>query len=115
MKKSTKKRVSRKKAILQIASGYVAAWVIIWLPGLVALSSPIFETIIVGNLIAPLQGLFNFIVFMSPKVRAAKKPRRGGKQQEGDLSWFKSCLEAYMMPRLRNRKQKTTMDAISLV
>ncbi len=105
---STKKRVSRKKSILQIASGYVAAWVIIWVPGMVPLFFLSVETLIVSSLLVPLQGLFNFMVFMSPKVRAAKKPRRG-KQQDGDLSWFKACLEAYMLSRPR-KKEKKTMD-----
>ncbi len=113
--KSKKKRVSRKQSILQqMASGYVMAWVIIWIPALVALQIRRFEVTIISGLLNPLQGLFNFMVFMSPKVRAAKNPRirRGmGKQPEGNVSWFKACFDAYMLTRPRRRRERTTMNS----
>jgi hypothetical protein len=47
----------------------------------------------------PLQGLFNFLVFMSPKVRNAKRPRRGE-----NLTWRQAFIKAYMS---RGERRKT--------
>ncbi len=94
----TSKRVAyRKRASLQVASGYVMAWALVWVPSLMHYLIERFETAIIGSLFAPLQGLFNFIVFMSPKVRAAKKPskRRGQQKEEGELSWYKTIAKSY--------------------
>ncbi len=89
---------SRKRAILLIASGFVAAWALVWIPGLIFAFFPSFEASIIASLFPPLQGLFNFIVFMSPKARAAKKlSRRTGQQkEEGELSWCKAIIKSYM-------------------
>jgi hypothetical protein len=50
----------------------------------------------------PLQGLFNFLVFMSPKVRNAKRPItcRGRKK----LTWRQAFIKAYMS---RGERRKT--------
>ena len=91
----SKKRVSRKKSILHIASGYVMGWALVWVPALMALLLPQGSAIhsIIASLLNPLQGLFNFLVFMSPKVRATKKPRRGA--QNGNLSWYGAIIKSY--------------------
>ena len=47
-----------------------------------------------------LQGLFNFLVFMSPKVRNAKRPIRGRK----NLTWRQAFIKAYMS---RGDRRKT--------
>ncbi len=99
------KRVSRKKAILQMASGYVAALVLVYVPGFLYIQHPSFVTAFMNNLFTPLQGLFNFIVFMCPKVRAARnRPRRGQSREEGKLSFFKAILKAYMSRGERSRR-----------
>ena len=48
----------------------------------------------------PLQGLFNFLVFMSPKVRSAKRSRRG----EENLTWRQAFIKAYMSRGERRRR-----------
>ncbi len=103
-------RVSRKKAVLQMASGYVAAWGLMGLPFLVFNFFPSFETGIILNLFNPLLGLFNFIVFMSPKVRAARKMkhRRRGQHQTttGNVSWSEAAFDAYMSRGERRRPRR---------
>jgi hypothetical protein len=47
-----------------------------------------------------LQGLFNFLVFMSPKVRNAKRPIRGRK----NLTWRQAFIKAYTS---RGERRKT--------
>ena len=90
---SRRRRVSRKKAILQIASGYVVGWALVWVPGLLLYFLPIFRIKIIASLVTPMQGLINLIVFMSPKLRVAA--RRG--QRRGDLvSWTKVVSQAFM-------------------
>ncbi len=93
-------RVSRKKAVLQIASGYVAAWVLYWVPFFMVIFSSSFEASIISHIFNPLQGLFNFIVFMSPKVRTARKMKRSrrGQHQTTTINtiWYKVPFDAYM-------------------
>ena len=97
---STKiKRVSRKKAVLQMASGYIVAWALFRLPFFIYYYHPCFATNIIRHSFNSLQGLFNFIVFMSPKVRAAMKPRSSRGQQSSTIdqrSWHKVVIKAYM-------------------
>ncbi len=99
--KASKRAASRKRAILQMASGYVAAWALVWLPGFLVYYFQRFETWIFFSFFCSLQGFFNFIVFMSPKVRAAKKPskrrtRGRRKEEQGELSWYKAISTSYM-------------------
>ena len=79
-RRNTSKRVSRKRSVLQMATGFTAAWVMVFIPFTYISFFDSYVGSIVGSLLIPLQGLSNFIVFLSPKVRSAKKPMRG--QQE---------------------------------
>ncbi len=47
----------------------------------------------VTSLFGPLQGFFNFLIFMLPKVIAAKKPKRGGGR--GEVSWCAAFTKAF--------------------
>ncbi len=101
----TSTRVSRKKAVLQMASGYIVAWALFWVPALLHHFLGTFETRIISNALNPLQGLFNFIVFMSPKVRTARKMkcRRGQQTTTSNLSWCKVAFDVYMSRGERRR------------
>ena len=92
---------SQKRVILLMATGYALAWFIVYTP-LVILSSGVDDAaiwILVSCLI-PLQGLFNFLVFMSPKVRSAKRSKRG----EENLTWNQAFIKAYMSRGERRRR-----------
>jgi hypothetical protein len=91
---------SQKRAILHMATGYALAWTFVFIPFMI----PFFlheshVTLIISACLTPLQGLFNFLVFMSPKVRSAKQPRRG----ENFLTWHQAFIKAYMSRGLRRR------------
>jgi len=91
---------SQKRTILYMAAGYALAWTLVWIPFMIAfffLNSN--ATAILNTCLNPLQGLFNFLVFMSPKVRSAKQPRRGE-----NLSWRQAFIKAYMS---RGERRKT--------
>ncbi len=101
--------VSRKRAVLQMASGFTAAWALVMIPFFIIYSVPLrsFHTAIVVNALVPLQGLFNFIVFIFPKVRDVRKPRRG---QQEHLSWYKAIIKAYMSRGTRRRRSSLRSD-----
>ncbi len=90
----------RKKAVLYKALGYSLAWASFWTPWVVfiILRQRQFEVIVVASILMPLQGFFNFIVFIMPKVRSAKRPRRGL-----ELSWFEAFMKAYQSRGERRR------------
>jgi hypothetical protein len=91
---------SQKRAILHMATGYALAWAFVFVPFMIAfffLNSN--ATAILASCLTPLQGLFNFLAFISPKVRNAKKPRRGE-----NLTWRQALIKAYMS---RGEKRKT--------
>ena len=56
---------------------------------------------ILNACLTPLQGLFNFLVFMSPKVRNAKRPRRGE-----NLTWRQAFIKACMSKGDRRRTDR---------
>jgi hypothetical protein len=90
---------SQQRAILHMAAGYALAWAFVFVPFMIAfflLNS--YETLILFGCLTPLQGLFNFLVFMSPKVRNAKRPRRGE-----NLTWCQAFIKAYMSRGERRR------------
>ena len=91
---------SRNKSVLQMASGYVAAWDLVWVPYFLVTFSPSpNETRIITGIFSALQGLLNFIVFINPKVRDAKmKGRRRGQQTKtSNVSWWwsKAAFSTY--------------------
>ncbi len=87
---------SQKRAVLRTATGYVVAWSL----GFV----PLFFKIVglQGNSIwvplVALQGFYNFVVFMAPKVRTTRKLAIRGKEH---LTWCQVLYKAYMSRGLR--------------
>jgi uncharacterized membrane protein len=103
------KMTSQKRAILQMAFGYTGAWLLTWSPYLVSVvlfvvSSSYQDTVSVFTVSTiPLQGFFNFLVFMAPKVRTTRTMamRRGrssenNNQNQQHLTWCQAFYKAYM-------------------
>ena len=59
-----------------MAMGYALTWILTWAPMIMYLSFPSHFTGFLVSGISPLQGFFNIIVYMAPKVRNAKKSKR---------------------------------------
>jgi hypothetical protein len=92
---------SQKRSILHMATGYALAWAFVYIPFMIAyFLRRSHATSILSCCLAPLQGLFNFLVYMSPKVRSAKQPRRGGGE---NVSWRQAFIKAYMSRGERRR------------
>jgi hypothetical protein len=104
------KMKSQKRAILHMAFGYAGAWLLVWTPFFVY-SMFLFvhnfvpdAVVILSNFMTPLQGFFNFVVFMAPKVRttrlmAMQRGRKGSRNlnsQSQHLTWRQAFSEAYM-------------------
>ena len=98
--KSTKTRSntvrSQKRAVLHMAIAYAASWLLVY--GTYSLlrykysSGPLFYFWLHMH---PLQGFFNFLVFMGPKVRDTRKLSRV-RRRETDLTWSQAFLKVYM-------------------
>jgi hypothetical protein len=91
--RSNRSRTSQKRAILHRAAGYALAWAFVYIPFMIItflLNSN--AKLILNACLTPLQGLFNFLVFMSPKARNAKRSIRGRK----NLTWREAFIKAYM-------------------
>ena len=93
-----------------MAAGYSFAWTVIFVP---AIMGYILHMDVICGICIPLQGMLNFIaVFMSPKVRNAKRSSRRRGQAELS-SWYEafSTSKAYMMSRGRdaNHGSRPTM------
>jgi hypothetical protein len=83
---------SQKRAILHMAAGYAFAWALVQIPFMIVyFVNPSRAILILHACLTPLQGLFNFLVFMSPKVRSAKCSRIGE-----NLTWRQAFIKAYM-------------------
>jgi hypothetical protein len=98
--RSKSRATSQKRAILYMAAGYALAWAFVNIPVIMV----VFKSHAIEILLAfltPLQGLFNFLVFMSPKVRSAKQPRRGE-----NLTWRQAFIKAYMSRGERRRTDR---------
>ena len=92
-------RTQEKRSILYMAMSYSLAWSLIFVPYLIRLvfkNEPLYVLI---PALSPLQGLFNLIVYMSPKVRNAKNSRRS------KLTWFQAIGKAWTSkgPKRRSR------------
>ena len=99
-KSRSTRATSQKRAILYMAAGYALAWAFVNIPVIMV----VFKSHAIEILLAfltPLQGLFNFLVFMSPKVRSAKQPRRGE-----NLTWRQAFIKAYMSRGERRRTDR---------
>ena len=100
---------SQKRAILHRAMGYVTGWGLTWIPFFVVAILQ-FRGEVLGYIFAllnPLQGVFNFIAYMLPKVRNAKKGttkkrsrvkhgRAGNGNHVNTITWRQAFLKAYM-------------------
>ena len=94
---------SQKRAILYMAAGYALAWAFVCIPFMINFFvhesyATLILHVCLRLCLTPLQGLFNFLVFMSPKVRSAKQPRRGE-----NLTWRQAFIKAYMSRGERRR------------
>jgi hypothetical protein len=91
---------SQKRAILHMAAGYALAWAFVCIPAIMVglFLRQSYETLIFLAFLTPLQGLFNFLTFMSPKVRSAKRSRRGE-----NLTWRQAFIKAYLSRGDRRR------------
>jgi len=85
-----------------MAAGYAFAWALVWMPFMIVFFlQESYATLILLACLTPLQGLFNFLVFMSPKVRNVKRPRRGE-----NLNWCRASIKAYMSRGERMRIER---------
>ena len=94
-----------------MAAGYSLAWALVYIPFMIAfflLNSH--ATLLLAACLTPLQGLFNFLVFMSPKVRSAKQPRRGE-----NLTWRQAFIKAYMSRGERRKTGGLTQEISELI
>ncbi len=104
-------RGNQKRAVLYMAAGYSLSWALVWIPSAVIVYVFKFSSLVLNitiSLITPLQGLLNFIVFMSPKVRSAKEARRRGQEE---LSWLGALIKAYLSRGERKRRLSLTSSA----
>ncbi len=91
MSRRKRKKKSKKRAVLYMATGYTLAWFFVFVPYIIiAYYSDRYALEVVNAFCSSLQGVYNFLVFMSPKVRGAK---RSGQET---LSWRQAFVRAYM-------------------
>ena len=93
---------SQKRAVLNMAFGYSMAWLLVWIPFIISnfllkSRSPHMA------FLTPLQGFYNFVVFMAPKVRttrmmAMRRARSSNNmnQNQQHLTWRQAFYKAYM-------------------
>jgi hypothetical protein len=106
------KMASQKRAVLQMAFGYAGAWLLVWTPWYVHIvkkyifQKPSSHTLVILQAsTVPLQGFFNFVVFIAPKVRTMRTTamRRAktdsnyiNNQNQQHLTWRQAFYKAYM-------------------
>jgi hypothetical protein len=102
---------SQSRAILNQAFAYTVAWVASWILVLVmtfmqlgeeTIDETPFVVVLLVSITNPLQGFFNFLVFLCPKVRRAKKLARG------ELSWCQATVKILMSRGETFKKRKGT-------
>jgi hypothetical protein len=102
----------QKRAVLHMAVGYSCAWLLVWtsffvciVVKFVAKSAPGTAVLLFTASTVPLQGFFNFLVFMAPKVRTTRTmamlgARTGSSdnnnQNQQHLTWCQAFYKAYM-------------------
>jgi hypothetical protein len=102
---------SQKRAVLYMAYGYAGAWLLTWSAHFVSIiiffakSYPPDIALIFMSWMAPLQGFFNFLVFMAPKVRTTRTlamrwartdSSDNNNQNQQHLTWCQAFYRAYM-------------------
>jgi uncharacterized membrane protein len=105
------KMASKKRAVLQMAFGYAGAWFLVWSPYfvrivfLIVTKSEPDTVVILMAFMGPLQGFFNFVVFMAPKVRTTRTTAMQGARTDSSnnnnqnqhlLTWRQAFYKAYM-------------------
>jgi hypothetical protein len=106
---------SKKRAVLYMAVGYAVAWLLVFCPFFVLVVSMIVSPNNVADslnifisAVSPLQGFFNFAVFMASKVRNVRtmSMRRGAITASSDdndkdqhLTWCQAFCKAYTSRR----------------
>jgi hypothetical protein len=99
---STRSNVMKrhKRSVLHMSLAYSMAWVFVWIPFLLVSCGRSFPTEIINGIFTPLQGFYNFFVFMSPKVIIMKK-----KPMNKDINWLQAFAKAYMSRGSKVRKK----------
>jgi uncharacterized membrane protein len=110
-KTKSNKMSCKKRAVLLMALGYAGAWLLVWTPFFVFIVSLIVKkcaaesVVILAASMIPLQGFFNFVVFMAPKVRISRmlamRHRRADSsdstnQRQQHLTWCQTFYKAYL-------------------
>ena len=81
----------QKRAVLYMAMSYSLTWGLTWIPIYIDLFILDHEaSVVLAAVFQPLQGLYNLIVYMSPKVRHARNTKRG------KLPWCQAIAKAWM-------------------
>ena len=87
--------ISHKRSVLVMAFGYASAWGLVWIPYIIVMMF-VWRSHATEKMLAfmsPLQGFFNFLVFMSPKVRREKSRRR--RRGNKNLTWVQAFVKAF--------------------
>ena len=84
---------TKKRAILVMATGYSLAWVFTWVPYILYYVSINRTSTILAGVFNPLQGFYNLLVYLYPKMTSKRKSRRGKLE---NLTWCKAFAEVWM-------------------
>ncbi len=95
---------SQSRAIMQRAFQYSAAWFFSYGMFTVAVITKYQMVFLyLATIFAPLQGFFNLCIFMYPKVKSAKKPKRG---QNKKVSWYQAISIAFWSRGKENKHKR---------
>mmetsp|Transcript_2387 Transcript_2387/g.2888 ORF Transcript_2387/g.2888 Transcript_2387/m.2888 type:complete len:567 (+) Transcript_2387:45-1745(+) len=105
---------SSKREILYRGTGFVMAWALVFIPMIIGItfdmvSSPQQTLYKAGHIIVaittPLQGLYNFLAFMAPKVRATIQSRARKNERS---NWCEAFYTAYTSRGNKDRSKTST-------
>jgi hypothetical protein len=124
------KMKSQERAVLNMAFGYAMAWFLVWTPyfvlSVILVASNfdfVSDTLVVfSDSQTPLQGFFNFIVFMAPKVRTTgndgnapgwiTRSIENNDQSHQHLTWCQALYKAYMSRGLEEDRNLRSSNRI---
>lgn len=97
---------SPKRALLFMAMSYSLTWILIFIPAIVSVAFPVNDIAgFLSTVFTPLQGLYNLIVYMLPKVRSVKNGiGRNGREQ---WTWLQAIRKAWMSKGEARKKKRT--------
>jgi hypothetical protein len=96
-KKSNTMR-SQKRAVLRMAfGGYSVEWFLAWIPFIISHITPLLPRTV--GFLTRLQGFYNFVVFMAPKVRTTRMMAMRRRENRKPLTWCQAFYEAYLSKR----------------